>query len=125
MGPAPGPVVDRIEARLVGRPVDRDPVGEVDPRTVAPASSARESRGDLDPRSLAPRDLPDLHLGEVLVPAEEERDVGILRLAPPLLDSGLEGVEVILGAGEALEGGTDAGVAQLVCPLALSGLETR
>jgi hypothetical protein len=55
-----GPVVSRVKAGIVGRAVDLNPVGPVDPFTVLDDRTDREGAGNLEPPALRPRDVPDL-----------------------------------------------------------------
>src|SRR5439155_8757752 len=71
------PVVPPVQARVVGRTVDPDPVGLVDAAAVPAGWAGRKRAGDLDPPVLLPRDLSYLvrHLREILILAQNQPDV--------------------------------------------------
>src|SRR3990170_674427 len=70
-------VVATINATIVERSVDLDPVGVVDASLVPACRAYRIGTRDLDPALLFARDGTNLvgHLDEVLVLAEDHRDV--------------------------------------------------
>src|SRR2546425_10063077 len=71
------PVVPPVQTCVVGRPIDPDPVGLVDPASVPTGWARGKSARDLDPAVLFPSDGADLlgYLREVLGLTPNQSDV--------------------------------------------------
>lgn len=67
-------VIPPVEALVVERSVDPDPIGLVDPPAVPSCGAVGEGARELDPASLLPRDGPNLlgDLRKILILAEDE-----------------------------------------------------
>lgn len=70
-------MISPIEARVVDRPVNRNPVGLVDPAAIPACGADGKGAGDFQPAPLLPRNDPDLfgHLGQVLILAEDQSHI--------------------------------------------------
>src|SRR3989441_7767869 len=75
-------VVPPVQACVVGRPIDPDPVGLVDPASVPTGWARGKSARDLDPAVLFPSYDADLlgYLREVLVLTQNQSDVVLLAM---------------------------------------------